>query len=202
MAYIVTEWCLQSHLSTANLRNASNGLWYTRRFRWLTSPFRDAVHYSIEGCYAVRGSLSSRRAASGHARPSRQNRRSVRWTSKVVAVGRTARAPPPQSPPLRRSSEVGMQLVIPNRLRASSDAPLLPQLDLGRRDSSVSPSRSVANTEGVVQTSSDGEAGSSQLPRASGESHPSSGRGSGGSSTLQVPGFSPVRYGSERRLSV
>ena len=207
MAYIVTEWCLQSHLSTANLKNASNGLWYTRRFRWLTSPFRDAVHYSIEGCYTVRRSLSSQRAASGHAGPSRQNRRSVRWTSKVVAADRTARSPspsplpppPPPQPPTRRNSGIELQ----NRPRASSDAPLLPQLDFERRDSSVSPSRSVADTE-EVRTSfggSGGDAGSSRLPRASGESHPSSGRGSGGSSTLQVPGFSPVRYGSERRFS-
>ena len=55
MLYIVTEWCLQSHLSTASMSDAARGLYLTRRFRWLTSPFRDAIHYAIEGVYAVQG---------------------------------------------------------------------------------------------------------------------------------------------------
>ena len=228
MAYIVTEWCLQSHISTADRDNAATGLYWTRRFRWLTSPFRDAIHYTIEACYAVRRSISPRLHHRRHRRHSssssshlpgappatnqttepRQNRRSVRWTRKPVAL--VAHSPLPR----RRGSPFELH-PMPNRPRASSDAPLLPELDLGRsrRDSSVSPSRSVSdhNTEEGGRTSyggggGGGEAGSSSrtMPRASGESHggSGSGRGSGGSRTLRVPGFSPVHYGRDRRLSV
>lgn len=85
MLYIVTEWCLQSHLSTASMSDAARGLYLTRRFRWLTSPFRDAVHYAIEGVYVVRKLLLRTkhhgRTDDGTAE-SRQHRRSVRWTKR------------------------------------------------------------------------------------------------------------------------
>jgi hypothetical protein len=221
MLYIVTEWCLQSHLSTANLKNATKGLRHTRRFRWLTSPFRDTIHYLIEYSYAVRRAISSfirrfccccrrRRRGNptdatppaGQARPTRQNRRSVRWTSKWVAVDREAQLPsPPPSPgPSRRNSDVELQHLDPSRPRASSnapsdvpsDAPLIRPSYEGRRDSSISPSTSSGG-----RTSSGGEASSSRLPRASGESSAGPGRGSGGSDTLQVPVFNLAHYGSE-----
>lgn len=38
--YIVVEWCGQSHLSTADLRKAANGLKRTRRFRVWMTPLR------------------------------------------------------------------------------------------------------------------------------------------------------------------
>jgi len=222
MAYIVTEWCLQSHISTADINNAAKGLYWTRRFRWLTSPFRDTIHYSIEACYSVRRSLSPRlhrrhrhrrgSSASGHregttpaageATEPRQNRRSVRWTSKVVAVERerTVRSLSPQ-PPQGRGSAFEMQ-AFPKRARANSNDPLLDQANPGRRSSSVSPSGSVADTEGG-RASSAGEASSSRtMPRASGESHAGTGRVSGGPGTLQVPGSSPVHFGRDRSSSV
>jgi hypothetical protein len=217
MLYIVTEWCLQSHLSTANLENATNGLWFTRRFRWLTSPFRDTIHYLIEYSYAVRKAISSlirgfcccyRRGEQTETttpagQASGQNRRSVRWTSKS-----DTRPAPPQSQPQPRTPSPapsgpnqGIELhPYPlNRPRASSnapsdapsDAPLIRSSDEGRRDSSISPSRSSGG-----RTSSGGEASSSRLPRASGESSAGPGRGSGGSNSLQVP-FNPAHYGSE-----
>jgi hypothetical protein len=239
MAYIVTEWCLQSHLSTADVKSAAHGLWCTRLFRWLTSPFRDTMHYLIEGSYAVRRGISwfihrfccfCRRhtkqtdAVSAAGQASRQNRRSVRWTSKSVV--RTAQSPPPSpnlsrlpSPPSRlpspppspgpsrRDYDIELQDLNPSRPRASSDLPqpftpsrsrassgarLIRSSDERRRDPSISPSRSSGG-----RTSSGGEASSSRLPRARGDSRASPGRGSGGSDTLEVPGFNLAHYGSE-----
>lgn len=40
MAYIVLEWCMQSHLSTENPDSARKGLQRTRRFRRLIQPIR------------------------------------------------------------------------------------------------------------------------------------------------------------------
>lgn len=221
MAYIVTEWCLQSHLATLNLKHAAKGLRRVRRFRWITSPFRDTVHYLIEGSYAVRRAISSfvRRvcccccccspgeelnATTPAGQASGQNRRSVRWTSKS-----DTRPAPPQSQPQPRTPSPapsgpnqGIELhPYPlNRPRASSnapsdapsDAPLIRSSDEGRRDSSISPSRSSGG-----RTSSGGEASSSRLPRASGESSAGPGRGSGGSDTLHVPPFNLAHHGSE-----
>ena len=197
MLYIVTEWCLQSHLSTADIDSAAKGLWCTRRFRWLTSPFRDTIHYLIEGSYAVRRGLSSLFCICCHGKrtdastpPGHQNRRSVRWTSKSV------------DRPVQSQPQPGIELhsLNPNRPRASSnapsdapsDAPLIRHSDEGRRNSSVSPSRSSGG-----RTSSGGEASSSRLPRASGESGAGPGRGSGGWDSLQVPSPNLARYGRE-----
>jgi hypothetical protein len=214
MLYIVTEWCLQSHLSTAKLTSATNGLRYTRRFRWVTSPFRDTMHYLIEYSYAVRGAVSSlirgfccccrRHREQTDATPagqaSGQNRRSVRWTSK--SVDRPAQSQPqPRSPAASgHNSDIELHFLNPNRPRASSnapsdapsDAPLIRHSDEGRRNSSVSPSRSSGG-----RTSSGGEASSSRLPRASGESSAGPGRVSGGSDTLQLPVFNISHYGRE-----
>jgi hypothetical protein len=205
MLYIVTEWCLQSHLSTAKLENATDGLWYTRRFRWLTSPFRDTIHYLIEGSYVIRRALSSlfrqfcrccrrsQQSPAEQARPARQNRRSVRWTSKPanVELAAQSQSPSPSPPHSRRNSDIGAQ-PIAGRPRASSDVPLLRLSDVGRRDSSVSPSRISGGRAPSID-----EAGNSGFPRASGDSGTGSGRGSGGSETLQVPGFRLAHFGSE-----
>ncbi|KAK3671667.1 hypothetical protein LTR78_008400 [Recurvomyces mirabilis] len=54
MSYIVLEWCLQSHLSTANAHDAAIGLRRVRRFRQYTYPMRwvwyviDDITHSIE----------------------------------------------------------------------------------------------------------------------------------------------------------
>lgn len=195
MAYIVTEWCLQSHLATLKQTSSAAGLRRTRRFRWLTSPFRDAVHYSIEACYAVRRGLSSpakRRAkaaaavvaASGNVAAARQARRSVRWTSRIVAVSRRRVGSRVPSPVASRGADVEMQPIA-----GGSDVSLLRPSRESRRDSSASPSRSAAGTEGGRSSFGGGEASSSRVPRASGESRAGSrsGSGSGGLVTLHVP---------------
>ncbi|KAF1984168.1 hypothetical protein K402DRAFT_359520 [Aulographum hederae CBS 113979] len=40
LTYVVIEWCIQSHLSTANYEDACRGLRRTRRFRVISYPFR------------------------------------------------------------------------------------------------------------------------------------------------------------------
>lgn len=40
ITYVFVEWCVQSHLSTTDMRKAANGLQHTRRFRVLLSPLR------------------------------------------------------------------------------------------------------------------------------------------------------------------
>lgn len=129
MLYIVTEWCLQSHLSTASMSDAARGLYLTRRFRWLTSPFRDAIHYAIEGVYAVRKFVL--RAKDGGANDEiaepRQHRRSVRWT----------RWPTKEAHHKDASNGVSMEDLTPGRPRASSDAPLIMGNDVSTGPPSV-----------------------------------------------------------------
>ncbi|KAF2769234.1 hypothetical protein EJ03DRAFT_97345 [Teratosphaeria nubilosa] len=49
MLYIVLEWCLQSHLSAANVVHAANGLQRVRQFHRLTWPVR-RVLYCLDDC--------------------------------------------------------------------------------------------------------------------------------------------------------
>jgi hypothetical protein len=46
-AFIIAEWCTQSHMATDNYKKALKGLARTRTFKWLTSPIRDAVDFLI-----------------------------------------------------------------------------------------------------------------------------------------------------------
>ena len=147
MLYIVTEWCLQSHLSTASISDAARGLYLTRNFRWLTSPFRDAIHYAIEGVYAVRKLFQSTKSHGGvgdSAPEPRQHRRSVRWTKKTAKETHN------------KNANIGVSLedLTPARPRASSDAPLI----VGNDVSTGSPSVLDANAASHQ---------SSQSPRAS-----------------------------------
>lgn len=148
MLYIVTEWCLQSHLSTASMGDAARGLYLTRRFRWLTSPFRDAIHYAIEGVYAVRKFVL--RAKDGGTNDNtaepRQHRRSVRWT----------RWPTEETQHKDASDGISMDDLTPGRPRASSDAPLI----MGN-DVSTGPPSAVGTDAASHQ--------SSQSPRTSSE---------------------------------
>lgn len=182
MLYIVTEWCLQSHLSTASMSDAARGLYLTRRFRWLTSPFRDAVHYAIEGVYAVRKLLLRTK---NHSRTddgtseSRQHRRSARWTKRSTKETHHKDA----------SNGVSMEDLTSGRPRASSDAPLIMGNDVGTDPDSVLDADAVSH-----QTY--------QSPRNSSEHRASPDLGS--PSRLHVPdarsGF--VRHANDRRLSV
>ena len=181
MLYIVTEWCLQSHLSTASMSDAARGLYLTRRFRWLTSPFRDAVHYTIEGVYAVRKLVL--RAKDGgmnnkFAEP-RQHRRSVRWTKRSTEETRHKEA----------SIGVPMDDLTPGRPRASSDAPLIMGNDVSTGPPSVSDADAVSHQ-------------SYQSPRTSSEHRTSPVIES--PSRLHVPDARSafVRHASDRRLSV
>ena len=76
-AFIITEWCTQSHLSTENYDSARRGLRRTRRFKKYTSYFRDIPNFMIsitKGAWLrVRG-----RKTFGET-----NRRSLVWTSKT-----------------------------------------------------------------------------------------------------------------------
>ena len=56
MAYVVLEWCLQSHLSTENPIDARKGLQRTRTFRRFISPLRsviNTVYFAINHAFAV-----------------------------------------------------------------------------------------------------------------------------------------------------
>jgi hypothetical protein len=182
MLYIVTEWCLQSHLSTASMSDAARGLYLTRRFRWLTSPFRDAIHYAIEGVYAVRKLFESTKSHNGTdhgiAEP-RQHRRSVRWTKK----------PAKESHHKNATNGISLEDLTPGRPRASSDAPLIMS-----NDASTDPP-SVLDADAASHRSS-------QSPRASSEDRTTPEIES--PSRLHVPEArsAPVRYASDRRLSV
>jgi hypothetical protein len=187
MLYIVTEWCLQSHLSTASMNDAARGLYLTRRFRWLTSPFRNAVHYTIEGVYAVRKLLmriTSHDNTDNSVPEARQHRRSVRWTKNSAA--RTSRD-------TSSNKDIQMENLTPGRPRASSDAPLIEN-----RDVSASPP-SVYDADAASRQT---PTGSSRSPRASneGQTHPQI----EAPSRLHVPDarLVSVQSPSERRLSV
>ncbi|KAH0562977.1 hypothetical protein GP486_002455 [Trichoglossum hirsutum] len=46
-AFIIAEWCTQSHLATEDFENAMDGLQRTRAFKWATSRIRNAVDFVI-----------------------------------------------------------------------------------------------------------------------------------------------------------
>lgn len=46
-AFIVAEYCTQSHLSTVDYERSRQGLRWTRRFKKHTYPFRSIPHLSI-----------------------------------------------------------------------------------------------------------------------------------------------------------
>lgn len=72
-AFIVTEWCSQSHLSSEDYEKASRGLRRTRWFKKNTAWFRDIPEVLIELVLRVRYKL-----VCGHAE--RPGRRSLVWT--------------------------------------------------------------------------------------------------------------------------
>jgi hypothetical protein len=56
MAYIVLEWCMQSHLSTENPHSARMGLQRTRRFRRLIQPIRYSmvvIYFAINNLFGL-----------------------------------------------------------------------------------------------------------------------------------------------------
>lgn len=183
MCYIVTEWCLQSHLSTADMTSASRGLFLTRRFRWLTSPFRDFMHYMIEMCYAMRLLVSKVLSTEASPTPQpRQNRRSVRWTKRSFS-----HEPQPNPP----TSDIPLSDLSTGRPRVGSDAPLIQD-----RDVSASPP-TPADTRPFPP-------GSLHSPRASTDEHTLPDAEIESPSRLHVPENRPgfMRQASERSFSV
>jgi hypothetical protein len=119
LAYIVVEWCLQSHLSTADFKNATRGLQRARRFRYLTSPFRIAIHSSIEASYAARTlmfKIFTRTSLVSKGSGPRASRRSVRWTRQTTC-----------QKPEHDHGGFGRPLtsIAPGRHRADSSLPLI-----------------------------------------------------------------------------
>lgn len=72
-AFVVLEWCTQSHLSSEDYGKASRGLRRTRWFKKHTAWFRDIPEVLIELVLKVRYNL-----VCGHAE--RPGRRSLVWT--------------------------------------------------------------------------------------------------------------------------
>lgn len=186
MLYIVTEWCLQSHLSTASMSDAARGLYLTRRFRWLTSPFRNAIHYAIEGFYALRKLILGTKnhdATDNGTTEVRQHRRSVRWTK-----GHTRKAPNKDL-----NNGISMTELTPGRPRASSEAPLMESNDASASPPSVSD---------VDIASHQSRIGGPQSPRASSDDRTIPDIESPSRLHMQDPRSASVHYSSERRLSV
>ncbi len=46
-AFIIIEWCTQSHMATHNHAEAIRGLARTRTFKWLVSPFSGLKDFTI-----------------------------------------------------------------------------------------------------------------------------------------------------------
>ncbi|KAA6406469.1 MAG: glutamine-dependent nad(+) synthetase [Lasallia pustulata] len=76
LAFIVAEWCSQSHLSTQDYEMASRGLRRTRWFKKHTAWFRDIPEVLIELALKFRYKLVRGRAE-------RPDRRSLVWTWKT-----------------------------------------------------------------------------------------------------------------------
>lgn len=100
LLYIVTEWCLQSHLSTGDMRGSARGLSMTRTFRWLTSPYRESVHFAIEMVYL----LFRRKARSSEAlRPEPAQQHEPEAGIDQVPGTESGREPEPEPGQSRRS---------------------------------------------------------------------------------------------------
>ena len=76
-AFIIMEWCTQSHLSTEDYQGAARGLRRTRRFKKYTSYIRD-----IGGHIVKLAKYLWYRGARGDSRSYQKTRRSLTWTSK------------------------------------------------------------------------------------------------------------------------
>jgi hypothetical protein len=54
-AFIIEEWCTQSHMATHSYEKAKRGLARTRRFKWMTSPIREVMDSVITKFKSVIG---------------------------------------------------------------------------------------------------------------------------------------------------
>jgi hypothetical protein len=79
-AFIIAEWCTQSHMATHNYEKAMRGLARTRTFKWLTSSVRGVVDFAITKFLSLVG----------------RKRRSLVW--KKEHEWASGRASPPKKP--------------------------------------------------------------------------------------------------------
>ncbi|KXL48574.1 hypothetical protein M433DRAFT_56739 [Acidomyces richmondensis BFW] len=111
MAYIVLEYCLQSHLSTADPKDAALGLQRVRRFRRLTYPARwllyrfDGAAYAIEVVVATKLKDLGIFSSTYEIRPM-----GLKWS---------------KNPPRILPESYATQARQPNRARAGSSSPLM-----------------------------------------------------------------------------
>lgn len=74
LTYIVIEWCLQSHLSTVDYKDAWKGLRITRKFRSLVQPIRNTFHTITSSMLIVWRSFAPGQVG-------KHQNSSLRWTS-------------------------------------------------------------------------------------------------------------------------
>ena len=79
-AFIIAEWCTQSHLSTENYQSARRGLQMTRIWKRHTTWVRVVPNAIIEGIVHLRWVLLKSIGKRGSVRP---GRRSLIWSSKI-----------------------------------------------------------------------------------------------------------------------
>lgn len=136
------QWCLQSHLSTANYDSAKRGLRRTQQFRRATYGYRIAVNGLVEAAYMVRRGINAilrvLRIVKATEKP-RESRRSLIWTTSITCTD------PEHDHTLSYSH--GMQPLEEMRHgRSSSHSPLLTRQDTDGGPSVVIDPDSVAGS--------------------------------------------------------
>ncbi|TKA81749.1 hypothetical protein B0A55_01129 [Friedmanniomyces simplex] len=115
MTYIVVEWCMQSHLSTADPTDAAHGLQQVRRFRHITYPLRWLMHRIDDLSHACECSAVSVLKAAGIFSKTYEVRPiGLRWTKHSTQSRRRSAQHASARPPLvpgRNSSNSAVPLV-------------------------------------------------------------------------------------------
>ncbi|KAF2837874.1 hypothetical protein M501DRAFT_995116 [Patellaria atrata CBS 101060] len=146
MIYIVTEWCLQSHLNTENFGDARRGLQRTRTFRRVTYPIRFVLRHVI-------GWFTSRYAkfCTWIGVPCRQQK-SLIWTRNItyrptiqgVGLDTETQEYDPSYAPLQRlgsdGSHIPLIVIPPTIQRKEVGSGVSPRLSYDRVSPSPSPS--------------------------------------------------------------
>ncbi|KAK4580443.1 hypothetical protein LTR86_000646 [Recurvomyces mirabilis] len=151
MSYIVLEWCLQSHLSTANAHDAAIGLRRVRTFRRYTYPMRWVWYVVDDLTHSVKNILVKLCKTSGILSPKYQPRNiGLRWAvssknnrQKGVASARAH----------------SLAVSDPGRGRSGSEIPLVSFSSAGENQANQSPP-STARSEHYRSPSDAGSGGS------------------------------------------
>jgi len=168
LIYIVTEWCLQSHLSTGDMHSSARGLRMTRRFRWLTSPYRDTMHAAIAAGYMLRLLIFHILRAIGLLKrqpaPPSHTRRSLVWSSKITCKNAA-----------HDHDRNGQELASPARSRAGSNVPLFQGQGPDGSPLAIDTSSERVHTDQTPRSSDDGDLSDAGSPMS-----------------LRVPGIRPT----------